>query len=99
MPGYEQIFIYSLCGTLFNDVFESDFNIQNYVTVYPNPSTSFVSFSVNLPDNLNKYELAIYDSNLNEVKREDVLRSKKMHEINMMSFSNGLYFLYVAIKK
>ena len=96
--GYEQIFIYSLCGTLLTDVFDFILNDQTYITVFPNPSSSIVTFNINLPDNFNNYELIIVDNNARELKREKLNSTRRNYSIDIRDFSNGLYFYSLSTK-
>jgi hypothetical protein len=96
--GQTTVFIYSLCGNLIEDVFNSSLQNQKYVSVYPNPSSQTVNFIINLPDNINIYELIIFDNDANELKREHVDSFNKTFSIDMSNLSNGIYYYSFCTK-
>ena len=96
--GYVQLFIYSLCGTLSNDLFELKLKDETYVTVFPNPSSASLTFKINPPDNVNEYELVIFDSNAREVIREKVNSQNHNSIIYASDLSCGTYFYSLCSK-
>lgn len=96
--GYEQIFIYSLCGNLPSDVFDTNLLNQIYVTVYPNPSSSSVTFNIDPPDNISEFELAIIDSNAHQVKCEKINSNFRNYMLNTSNMSSGTYFYSLCTK-
>ncbi len=90
--------IYSLCGTLPQDVF--DFTNQNKysIKIYPNPTSGSLSFQINLPDNINDYELIILDNNGKEMKREKINFGVSRYDIEVSSFSSGSYIYSLQTK-
>jgi hypothetical protein len=96
--GYEQIFIYSLCGTLPNDVFDFTLISHSYVKVFPNPSSATLTFQINPPDNMNEYELVIVDNNAREMKREKINSRNLDYVMNVSDMSSGTYFYSLYAK-
>jgi hypothetical protein len=96
--GQVSIFIYSLCGTLPEDVFDLTLQSQSYVTVFPNPSSTTLTFKINLPDNMNEYELVIVDNSAREVKREKVNSLNINYSIDMRNYSSGTYYYSLCTK-
>lgn len=96
--GQVTVFIYSLCGSLPEDVFDMMLQNKSYVTVFPNPSSATLTFNINPPDNLNEYELVIIDNNSKEVKREKVNSSNNIYSINMRNYSSGTYYYSLCSK-
>jgi hypothetical protein len=90
--------IYSLCGTLPEDVFEFTNMNQSFVKLFPNPSSNSLTFQINLPDNINDYELIIIDANAKEIKRERVYSSTNKIVIDASNFSSGHYLYSLCTK-
>jgi hypothetical protein len=95
-PAYN--LVYSLCGTLPNEVFDFIQMNQSFVQVFPNPSTGSVSFQINPPDNMNQYELVIFDNNTKEVKREQVKFPSSKYQIELNNLKAGTYFYSLCTK-
>ena len=96
--GQVSIYIYSLCGSLVDDVFDIAYQNQNYITVFPNPSSSTLTFSINSPDNINDFDLILYDINSLAIKKEKVNSLNKNYLIDMSNFSNGTYYYSLCSK-
>ena len=96
--GYEQIFVYSLCGTLPTDVFDFTSLNQSYVKVFPNPSSMTLTFQISPPDNMNEYELVIVDNNAREMKREKVNLRNLNYVMDASNMSSGTYFYSLCTK-
>ena len=96
--GYVQIFIYSLCGTLPNDIFELPLKDQIYVTVFPNPSSSTLTFKINPPNNMSEFELVIVDGNARELKRERVNPQNQTYVFDSSNITEGTYFYTLCTK-
>lgn len=94
LPG---IYIYSLCGTLPEDVFDFTVTKQSYIKIFPNPTASTLTFQINPPDNMNEYQLVIVDNNGKEVKREKNI-SNTHYTIDVTGFSNGMYYYSLCTK-
>ncbi len=99
--GYQQIFIYTLCGELPMAVFDfSNFNetyAQSFLKVFPNPTGQKLTFQINLPDNVNDYELVILDSNGRVINRSGVNLGNE-HSIDVSNLSNGSYYYSLVTK-
>lgn len=85
-----KIHIYSLCGTFTSGESGLHKRVQTIVKVFPNPTNNTLTFELNPPDNMNEYQLLIFDNNGQEIKREKPKGNK--HSIDVSQFSNGLYF-------
>src|SRR5688572_22634435 len=57
----QQIYIYSLCGELPVKVFDFSQLQQNFIQLFPNPMMGLITFQVNLPDNMQDYDLVVLD--------------------------------------
>jgi len=92
--------IYSLCGTL--PVGEDEFDFTNqqqeYVRIFPNPTTMQLNFQIMLPDNLNQYELVILDSESKELRRQKVEILTNYFSIDVNSYSSGTYYFSLISK-
>ena len=96
--GNEVDYVYSLCGRL-PEVFIDFNNISSsYVTLYPNPSAGLLKFEINVPDNLNEYELAILDCNGKEIKRVMGKDLGRIVNLDAENFINGAYFYSLCTK-
>lgn len=88
-----QLYIYSVCGTLLTENFYLPTQQTTFVTgVYPNPSQQQVNFRINLPDNINNYQLVITSGNATEVKRQLITNSSDIQTLDVSAFSSGTYF-------
>jgi hypothetical protein len=96
--GNEQDFVYSLCGTLPSDVFDFATMPNSYVRIFPNPTSGQLTFQINLPDNMNEYELVILDSNGREVRRGKTRDLNRNYSIDVRDFSSGTYFYTLCTK-
>lgn len=90
--------IYSLCGSLPLEVFDLTIREQTFVTVYPNPASMSLTFILNLPDNINEYELVIVDSNSKEIKREQVRIQNFEFKLDANNLSQGTYYYSLCTK-
>lgn len=96
--GDGPIYVYSLCGTLPVDVFDFTEMNQSYVQLFPNPSSSALTFKINPPDNMQEYELVIVDDNAKEIKREKVNPKNANYTIDLRDISSGTYFYTLCTK-
>ncbi len=88
-----QFYIYSLCGTLETEGLFEFTQQASYITgVFPNPSQQEVNFRINLPDNLNNYQLVITSGSATEVKRQSITTSTDLQTLNVSGLSSGTYF-------
>jgi hypothetical protein len=97
--GNEQNFVYSLCGTLPTDVYDLSQQSQGYVTVFPNPSSSSLTFKINPPDNVNEFEFVIVDDNAREVKRERLNSLNRNYILDASNMSSGTYLYSLCAKR
>jgi len=90
-------YIYSLCGTAPEDVFDFHQQKQTYVKVFPNPTSNTLTFEINPPDNMNEYELVVVDGNAKEVRREKVGGSRT-YTMDVRDLAGGSYFYSLCTK-
>ena len=90
--------IYSLCGTVPEDVFDFKHLNQSFVKIFPNPASGTLTFQIILPDNINEYEIVIVDNNTREIKREKVGLGYDKHVIDVSNFSSGTYYYSLCTK-
>ena len=90
--------IYSLCGALYQSVFDFNNIDKSFVKLFPNPTSGSLSFQINLPDNLNEYELVVLDNNANEIIREKIYFGKNKKDLDVSNFNDGVYFYSICTK-
>ncbi len=88
--------IYTLCGALPESIKEIDQG-NNYVQIYPNPSSGAITFKINAPSNFEKFELTIYDASLQKIKTENC-EGVKIINIDNSNLSSGTYFYSLQTK-
>jgi len=96
-PLLQPIYVYSLCGTLPEDIFDFALESQSFMKIFPNPSSGFMTFQISPPDNINEYELVILDNNAREMRREKV-HGNNTYTINVSDYSSGTYFYSLCTK-
>lgn len=79
-------------------VFDFTQQNQDYITVFPNPSSSSVIFKINLPDNINEYKLITIDRNSNIVSSQELNSNQGNYSIDFSNLKNGSYFYYLSTK-
>lgn len=97
-PLGQTIYIYSLCGTLLEDGFDLTNTNQSFVEIFPNPSSSSLTFKINPPNNTDEFELVVVDNNAREIKRGKVNRQDNRYSIDTSNLSNGLYYYSLCTK-
>jgi hypothetical protein len=98
--GYSgQIYIYSLCGAFTTDFFDNAIQNKSYVTVFPNPTSHILTFHINVPDNMNIYELVIVAGNAKEISRNKINLQNNNVIINVENYSNGTYYYSLCTKE
>jgi len=88
--------VYSLCGILPESISENELG-NNYVQIYPNPSSGEMTFQINAPSNMEDYQLYIYDATLQKVKSENC-SGRKTITIDNSILSSGNYFYSLQTK-
>src|SRR5205085_290777 len=94
----ERDFIYSLCGTVPDEVFDFRTIAHSYVKIFPNPTSNLLTFQITLPDNKNEYQLVILDSNGRELEREKVNALNQTFSVDVKNFSSGSYLYSLCTK-
>ena len=97
-PNTQNIYIYSLCGTLTTDPLGINLRNNSYVTVFPNPTSHLLTFKINPPDNINNYELVIVDNNAKEARREKIEAGNDKYVIDISGYNSGTYFYSLCTK-
>jgi hypothetical protein len=96
--GWNKVFVYSLCGSLSTEILDfTSTQSESFVKVFPNPSSSSLTFQINPPDNINEIELVIIDDNAKEVSREKI-KGESTYKIEISNFHNGTYFYSLCTK-
>lgn len=93
-----KVYIYSLCGTNPTDIFDYRSVNQSMVKVFPNPTSGTLTFQINPPDNMNDYELVIFDTNAKEVRREKINSGNNKYVIDVSNYSSGAYYYSLSTK-
>ena len=96
--GYQHVYIYSLCGSLPNDIFDFTEVNQSSVIIFPNPTSSALTFKFNLIDNVYQHELAILDDEGREVNRERINNNIKQSTLDVSKFASGIYHYSLLAK-
>lgn len=96
--GSSIIHIYSLCGNLPTTAIDFRNLNQSMLKVFPNPTSGTLTFQINTPDNINDYELVIFDTNAKEIRREKINSGNNNYIIDASSFSSGVYFYSLTTK-
>jgi hypothetical protein len=93
----EFISAYSLCGSIPTETFDFTNTSQQFVSIFPNPSSNSLTFEIHPPSNLEEFQLVIIDNNGTEVKREQ-LKDNYHVTVDVTNFSNGNYFYSLFTK-
>jgi len=96
--GHEVDYIYSLCGTLPEVSINYNPIQPSFITLFPNPTSTILKFQVNLPDNINVYDLVIVDNTGKEVKRVQGNNLERIIYINVDDLNNGSYIYSLCTK-
>ncbi len=97
-PLLQPIYVYSLCGTLPMDIFDFSLKSQSFVKIFPNPTSSSLTFEINAPDNMNEYELVIIDTDVKEVLSKKVNALSHQFIIDVSNYAGGVYYYSLSTK-
>jgi hypothetical protein len=92
VSGQSAILIYSLCGSLSNEVFSFQIQDQKILNIFPNPSNNIISFQFQILDNVIDYELVIYNYESKEIKRIKISKKQNRYDLDVTNFKSGFYF-------
>ena len=88
-----EYFVYDLCGSLpenINDINQTD----SYVKVFPNPTSNQINFQITPPGNIEKYELIIFNSVFQIIKKTEIEGETKINlDCNPLNSGTYLYSL------
>jgi hypothetical protein len=87
----DNIFVYSLCGTLPTQIKTHDIQ-NNFVKVFPNPGFNEVGFEISNPNHSEKVELVIFNSVLVKIKTIQIRDANSIVYLNDDSIVAGTYF-------
>ncbi len=87
---YMNTFIYGLCGILPENIAEIH-QSNEFVSVYPNPTSNNINFKITAPSNMEQYELTIFNSAFQTVKSNKI-NGKTNFYLDCEYFSSGVYF-------
>lgn len=96
-PSGKGIQVYSLCGELPTDYVNLP-GMESYVNVYPNPSGMKITFEVKSPNNLEAFELVIYDIHGNELNRKGISIMNEKFILDVSNFNSGSYIYSLVTK-
>lgn len=94
----EPVYVYSLCGTLPTQVFDYSGNNYSFIKLFPNPVSNELTFKINLPDNLNEYELVLVDNYAREINRLKLNSPIGTYTIDVKNLPSGSYFYTLSTK-
>lgn len=89
--------IYSLCGRLQTNAYNFS-NYEQFIKIYPNPTTMKLNFDITPPNNQDVFQLVIFDSNAKEQKREYITLINTKYTLDVSNMSSGTY-LFSLISK
>lgn len=84
--------IYSLCGELPLGMYDFSDNNKMFVKIFPNPADNELNFEIMPPNNLDEFEILIYDGNATERKKINASRMQNRFSLDLSDFSSGAYF-------
>lgn len=90
--------IYSLCGQLPTEVINFASQTESLVKIYPNPSSSFITYDVNPPNNSKEYDFVILDSQSKVIARKKIGVGSYKGTIDLQNYSSGNYFYSLCDK-
>jgi len=95
-PG---VYVYSLCGSVPVNIFDFTSSNNSFLKLYPNPTSSSVTFLINPPDNSKVYDLVIFDNQAKVLSRTSIPIGENKMTINVSDFSSGSYFYSLCTKE
>jgi hypothetical protein len=91
--------IYGLCGTLPSTISPFDISSNNqYIKVYPNPTSMSINFDFTLPDNLLEFEFTVFNSSVQEIKKEIINGQFTNINLDLSNYSDGEYYYKLSSK-
>lgn len=98
---YKTIDVYALCGTLPVNAQITDAVSTAHVKAFPNPTDLTINFEISPPNNIEKFELVVFDSNGREQNRKSVGPGDDKYSLDVNNLSSGAYFysLFSRIQK
>jgi hypothetical protein len=88
--------VYSLCGTLPEDGIKVEAASTSYVKVCPNPALGTTDFQFDLPNNIKNYELDIFNSVAEIIKRIRIQNPTERFHLDGIDLSSGQYYYTVT---
>ena len=96
--NHQGVQIYSLCGSVPTDIIDYTNINTSYVTIFPNPSSSSVTFDINPPDNAREYDLVILDNQSKVLSRKKIGIGDYHFQMDLKDYSSGEYFYSFCTK-
>jgi hypothetical protein len=90
VPGFQKALIYAVCGKL-PDAINEIKNNSNYITTFPNPSSSQVTFKIRPPSHIEKYRFNIFNSAFQIIKTIEI-NGETYYTYDIQALSSGTYF-------
>jgi hypothetical protein len=94
-PSGKGILIYSLCGSLPTG-YKALNEPQNFIKVFPNPTTGSINFEFIAPSNSEHLKLSIIDLNGNLLKTESISGLQHHYSLDVKSYSSGTYIFSLS---
>ena len=91
------VLIYSVCGVLSVDIYDFSDN-KSFVKIFPNPISGILNFQIVPPNNVEEFQLIVFDSNSNKIKSEKITIDTN-YSLDLSHFNNGTYFYSLASKQ
>ncbi len=98
IPSTFPIYVYSLCGDLPIDIFDLRGSEISFVSIFPNPSSNSLNFRIEVPDNINQYELVVFDGSAQILQRVNISALKHIYSVDTESYSSGTYYYSLSAK-
>lgn len=92
-----QILVYSLCGSLPANIFDFSNNMDQ-VKIFPNPTNIELNFEVNLPNNVDVFQISVFDNTSKEHMKKSFELINGRCTIDVRDFSDGVYFYSLSSK-
>lgn len=91
------IFIYSLCGSLSQNIYNFSDN-KNFVKIFPNPTSKQLTFEIIPPNNQEEFQLIILDGSAKEHRRENISLINNRYTLDVGQLAEGIFFYSLTSK-
>jgi hypothetical protein len=87
---FQNTYIYGLCGTLPDNITEIN-QSNDFVKVFPNPTSNQINFEITAPSHSDEYELTIFNAAFQSIKTNSIKGETKIN-LDVQPLSSGTYF-------